>query len=77
MAIAPARTRHIHRRWFFTRYYISAGKVYIQAVKGAFNPANMLTKPSGGAQFKRDRLYLMGSPGDQHGIALVEVHKDC
>ena len=57
---APARTRHIHRRWFFVRYYTDSGKVAIREIKGANNPANFLTKAVGGAAFARDRAYSLG-----------------
>ena len=57
---APARTRHIHRRWYFSRYYEQDGKLKIKEIKGALNPANFLTKPVGGAAFARDRSYALG-----------------
>ena len=57
---APARTRHIHRRWYFVRYYRAAGRVAIKEVKGDSNPANFLTKAVGGAALARDRAFAMG-----------------
>ena len=57
---APARTRHIHRRWFFVRYYADTGKVAVKEIKGAHNPANFMTKAVGGASFARDRAYSLG-----------------
>ena len=57
---APQRTRHIHRRWFFVRYYADTGKVAIKEIKGALNPANFMTKAVGGACFARDRSYALG-----------------
>ena len=57
---APARTRHIHRRWFFVRYHVDTRKILIKEVKGAHNPSNFLTKAVGGASYARDREYVMG-----------------
>ena len=57
---APARTRHIHRRWFFVRYYKDTGKITVKEIKGANNHANFLTKAVGGADFARDRAYALG-----------------
>ena len=57
---APARTRHIHRRWFFVRYHEESGALSIKEIKGAHNPANFMTKPVGGAAFARDRSYALG-----------------
>ena len=57
---APARTRHIHRRWFFVRYYADTGKVKVKEIKGVNNPANFMTKAVGGASFARDRSYALG-----------------
>ena len=57
---APARTRHIHRRWFFVRYHVDTRKILIKEVKGANNPSNFLTKAVGGASYARDREYVMG-----------------
>jgi hypothetical protein len=55
-----ARTRHIHRRWFFVRYYEKEGRLVVVLVKGANNPANFLTKAVGGKPFAEDRAYAMG-----------------
>ena len=55
---APARTRHIHRRWYFVRYYKDAGAIVVREVKGVNNPANFMTKAVGGASFARDRAYV-------------------
>ncbi len=57
---APAHTRHIHRRWYFVRYYVDAGRVMIKEVKGVNNPANFISKAVGGAAFARDRSFAMG-----------------
>ena len=57
---APARTRHIHRRWYFIRYYKDANRLKVTEIKGANNPANFMTKPVGGAAFARDRSRAMG-----------------
>ena len=57
---APARTRHIHRRWYFVRHYKDAGRITVKEIKGINNPANFLTKPVGGAVFARDRSRAMG-----------------
>ena len=56
---APARTRHIHRRWFFVRHYMSSGSIVVREIRGARNPANMMTKAVGGAEFARDRAGIM------------------
>ena len=61
---SSARTRHIHRRWFFIRYYEQDGRLTVILVKGAFNPANFLTKAVGGKSFAVDRAYAMGLPVD-------------
>ena len=55
-----ARTRHIHRRWFFVRYYEKDGRLVVILVKGVNNPANFLTKAVGGKPFAADRAYAMG-----------------
>jgi hypothetical protein len=60
---SSARTRHIHRRWFFVRYYERDGRLTVTLVKGALNPANFLTKAVGGKSFAEDRAYAMGLPG--------------
>jgi hypothetical protein len=57
---APARTRHIHRRWYFCRWHVEEGKVKITQIKGVNNPSNFLTKAVGGAHFAKDRAYSMG-----------------
>jgi len=57
---APARTRHIHRRWYFVRHYRETGRIVIKEVKGGNNPANFMTKAVGGAAFARDRSFAMG-----------------
>jgi hypothetical protein len=33
-------TRHIHRRWHFTKFHTDAGELYICAIKGVNNPVN-------------------------------------
>ena len=58
-AAAPARTRHIHRRWYFVRHHKTAGTIAIREIKGAKNPANFLTKAVGGASFAHDRSVVM------------------
>ena len=57
---APARTRHIHRRWFFVRHYVDTKKIVVKEVKGERNPSNFMTKAVGGAAYARDRAYVMG-----------------
>ena len=57
---APARTRHIHRRWFFVRYYTDSQKLVIKEIKGSLNHANFMTKAVGGSDFARDRAYALG-----------------
>lgn len=58
---AAARTRHIHRRWFFVQHHLEEGHVVLKAVKGSLNPSNFLTKAVGGASFAADRAYALGS----------------
>ena len=57
---APARTRHVHRRWYFVRYHREAGRISVHEIKGECNPANFLTKAVGGSAFARDRGYALG-----------------
>ena len=38
---APARTRHIHRRWYFIRYYADAGKLGVKEIKGVQQPRQL------------------------------------
>ena len=57
---AAARTRHIHRRWYFVRYHVDEGHVNVVLVKGSLNRSNFMTKPVGGASFAADRAYAMG-----------------
>ena len=45
---AAARTRHIHRRWYFVRYHIDEKHLSVTLVKGSRNRSNFLTKPVGG-----------------------------
>jgi hypothetical protein len=59
-AAASARTRHVHRRWYFVAYYINEKVIRLVPVKGTHNAANFLTKPVGGEAFARDRAYAMG-----------------
>lgn len=60
---AAARTRHIHRRWYFVQHHLEEGHVVLKAVKGALNPSNFLTKAVGGASFAADRAYALGVAG--------------
>ena len=57
---AAARTRHIHRRWYFVRYHIDEKHLHVTLVKGSANRSNFLTKPVGGAPFAADRDYALG-----------------
>lgn len=57
---AAARTRHIHRRWYFVRYHIDEKRMTVKLVKGSLNRSNFLTKAVGGAAFAADRAYAMG-----------------
>ena len=57
---AAARTRHIHRRWYFVRYHIDEKRMYVRLIKGSLNRSNFLTKAVGGAPFAADRAYSMG-----------------
>ena len=61
---SSARTRHIHRRWFFVRYHIDEGRVVVSQIKGSLNRSNFLTKPVGGAPFAADRAYALGIPAE-------------
>ena len=64
---SAARTRHIHRRWYFVRYHIDEGHLRVVLVKGSLNRSNFLTKPVGGASFASDRAYALGSKDDKVG----------
>ena len=55
-----SRTRFIHRRYNFARFYSDNGVVYIAAVRGNKNPANGLTKFTFGDMFRRERRYMLG-----------------
>jgi hypothetical protein len=57
---SAARTRHIHRRWYFVRYHIDEKRLRVQLLKGSLNRSNFLTKAVGGAPFAADRDYAMG-----------------
>ena len=57
---ATPRTRFIHRRYHFARFYEEDGVIRVLPVKGVRNPANMLTKFVFGSVFVRDRRYLLG-----------------
>ena len=57
---AAARTRHIHRQWYFVRYHIDEKRMYVRLVKGSLNCSNFLPKAVGGAPFAADRSYSMG-----------------
>ena len=57
---ASARTRHVHRRWFFVRHHIDEGRIRVELIKGALNHSNFLTKAVGGAAFNADRAYALG-----------------
>lgn len=57
---AAARTRHIHRRWYFVRYHVDEEHVRVVLQKGSLNHSNFMTKPVGGAPFASDRAYSMG-----------------
>jgi hypothetical protein len=59
-AASAARTRHVHRRWFFVRYYVEDGRLRVVQVKGCDNPANFLTKAVGGKPFAENRAYALG-----------------
>ena len=58
---AAARTRHVHRRWFFVQHHVEEGRFVVLPVKGSLNHANFLTKPVGGASFAADRAYALGT----------------
>jgi hypothetical protein len=68
---AAARTRHIHRRWYFVRYHIDEKHLSVTLVKGSRNRSNFLTKPVGGAPFAADRDYALGGgvPGALSDVA--------
>jgi len=59
-ANTTARTRFIHRRWFFANFYTDEGVVQIMPIRGGRNPANVLTKFTFGVLFFRERDYLLG-----------------
>lgn len=59
-AAAAARTRHVHRRWYFVTHYLTDGIIRLVPVKGTNNAANFLTKAVCGEAFARDRAYAMG-----------------
>ena len=52
---SAARTRHIHRRWYFVRHHADEGTIAVKAIKGSDNHSNFLTKPVSGAAFAEDR----------------------
>ena len=60
---SSSRTRHIHRRWHFTRFHVDEGDVYIASQRGAANPANGLTKMTLGWLFVKERAYMLGVSG--------------
>jgi hypothetical protein len=53
-------TRHIHRRWHFTKFHTDAGELFICAIKGVLNPVNCMTKLVVGIEFRTSRTYLLG-----------------
>ena len=57
---ASARTRHMHRRWYFVRHHIDEGRIRVELIKGSLNHSNFLTKAVGGAAFNADRAYALG-----------------
>jgi hypothetical protein len=57
---SSSRTRHIHRRWHFTRFHVEDGDVWIAELRGSRNPANALTKFTFGQMFIRERAYMLG-----------------
>ena len=60
---AAARTRHIHRRWYFVRYHIDEKRLSVKLVMGSLNRSSFLTKAVGGAPFADERAYAMGMQG--------------
>ena len=58
---AAARTRHIHRRWYFVQHYIEEGRLRVKQIKGSENHANFLTKPVGGKAYACDRDFSVGA----------------
>jgi hypothetical protein len=57
---AAARTRHIHRRWFFVQHHVEERRLSIKQLKGCDNMANFLTKPVGGQPYADSRSYSLG-----------------
>ena len=58
---AAARTRHVHRRWYFVQHHCGDdGGIAIDAVSGGTNIANILTKAVGGEPFMRCRAVMLG-----------------
>jgi hypothetical protein len=55
-----SRTRFIHRRFNFCRFYHAEGVIYIASIRGNKNPANGLTKFTFGDMFRRERAYMLG-----------------
>ena len=58
---STSRTRHIHRRWHFTKFHTDSGEIYVAAVRGSRNPAHILCNLTVGIDFTRARAYLLGS----------------
>ena len=57
---SSARTRHIHKRWYFVQYHVDEKRIAISPVKGCNNHANIMTKAVGGASFGDARAYALG-----------------
>jgi hypothetical protein len=57
---SSSRTRHIHRRWHFAVHRTNDGSIYVTALRGSRNPANVLTKLTTGAMLIRERAYVLG-----------------
>ena len=57
-----SRTRFIHRRLNFCRFYHDDGVIYVASIRGNKNPANGLTKFTFGDMFRRERAYMLGLP---------------
>ena len=55
---STARTRHIHRRWFFVSYYTRGKKVFLREVASKDNWSNILTKATGTFEFETDRFRM-------------------
>ena len=57
-----ARSKHIHRRYFYIRELVQSGEFRVNFVAGDANVADIFTKPLQAARFKLLRAQLMNLP---------------